>query len=103
MYNASPVGSISGSLAKGVSRFSRLLPAHVNADPELLTMVPKPGLASTFDHGNGVSRSPSSATTYSRPSFVNPPTPFSMSSGGTGTGDDAGPGQAGSMDAGTSC
>src|SRR5215204_359255 len=53
---ASPVGSV----AKGVRRFSRLLPSQVNADPTLLTIVPKPGFASTFDHGSGVSRSPSS-------------------------------------------
>ena len=36
---ASPVGSVKGSLANGVSLFSRLLPAHVKADPELLRIV----------------------------------------------------------------
>ena len=79
------MGSVSGSLANGVSRFSRLLPAQVNCDPELLTMVPRVGLASTFDHGSGVSRSPSRTTTYSRPSGVNPPSPFFMTSAGSDT------------------
>ena len=50
------------------------------ADPEVLTIVPKTGFAKTFDHGSGVSRSPSSTTTYSRPSGVNPPKPFSITS-----------------------
>ena len=65
-------------MANGVSRFSRLLPDHVNAEPDALTIVPNSGLASTFDQGSGVSRSPSSTMTYSRPSGVKPPMPFSM-------------------------
>jgi hypothetical protein len=52
-----------GSFANGVNLFSRLLPAQVNAAPELVTMVPNSGFAMTFDQGNGVSRSPSSTTT----------------------------------------
>src|SRR5690242_3406324 len=91
-YNASPVGSINGSSANGVSLFSRLFPDQVKADPELLTIVPNVGFARTLDHGSGVSRSASSTTTYSRPSRVKPPSPFSMTSGGTVTGADAGSG-----------
>ena len=103
MKIASPVGSISGSLANGVRRFSRLFPAQVNADPALLTIVPKLSLASTFDHGSGVSRSPSSTITYSRPSGVNPPSPFSIASFGTGTGSAAGAGTRSSAERGTLC
>ncbi len=44
-----------GSLANDVSRFSRLFSAHVCADPDAVTMVPKRSLAMTFAHGNGVS------------------------------------------------
>ena len=83
---------MTGSLAKGVNRFSRLFSAHVKAEPELLTIVPNTGFASTFDHGSGVSRSSSSTTTYSRPFRVKPPSPFSITSGGTVTGVDAGSG-----------
>ncbi len=39
-------------------------------------MLPKRGLASTLIQGSGVSRSPSSTTTYSRPSRVKPPRPL---------------------------
>ncbi len=57
--SASPVGSLIGSLANGVSRFSRLLPDQVCAAPDAVTMVPKCGLAITFTHGIGVSSVPS--------------------------------------------
>src|SRR5262245_7172299 len=83
---ASPVGSLTGSFANGVSLFSRLFRLQLNADPDALTNVPNSGLAITFDQGSGVSRSPSSMTTYSRPSGVKPPTPLSRTSGGTGRG-----------------
>src|SRR5215212_6378403 len=46
---ASPVGSLIGSLANGVSRFSRLLPDHVYAAPDSLTTVPNSALARTSD------------------------------------------------------
>ena len=49
MKSASAVGSLIGSLANGVSRFSRLLPDQVCAEPDAVTMVPKRGLAMTFD------------------------------------------------------
>src|SRR3954451_24757573 len=57
-YSASEVGSATGSFANGVSRFSRLLPDHVCADPEAVTIVPNPGLAMTLDQGSGVSPEP---------------------------------------------
>src|SRR5258708_1680636 len=102
MKTASPVGSEIGSLANGVTRFSRLLTAQGNADPDALTIVPNSGLASTFDHGSGVSRSPSSVRMYSRPSGVNPPRPLSMTRGGIGTTADAGVGAGGAAVGGTS-
>src|SRR6516164_7365169 len=90
---ASPVGSPIGSFANGVRRFSRLFTDHVNAEPDALTIVPNSGFARMFDHGNGVSRSPSRTTTYSLPpSPVNPPNPFSMTSAGCAMGTDAGSG-----------
>src|ERR687888_318289 len=88
----SPVGSVTGSLANGVNLFSRLFSLHVNAAPDAVTIVPNSALAITFDQGNGVSRSPSSTITYSRPSGVKPPTPLAMTSGGTETGTAAGSG-----------
>src|SRR4030095_5978529 len=97
----SAVGSLKGSLANGVRRFSRLLTAQVKAAPELLTIVPNAGFARTFDHGDGVSRSPSSTTTYSRPSRVKPPKPFSMTSGGTVRAVEAGRGAQGFSDPGS--
>ena len=63
MNSASAVGSLTGSLANGVRRFSRLLPAQVEAEPPAVTTVPNPGLAITFAHGSGVCVSPSSSTT----------------------------------------
>src|SRR6185503_11303050 len=92
MKMTSPVGSVIGSLANGVSLFSRLFSFHVNAPPDEVTIVPNCSLASTLDQGNGVSRSPSSTITYSRPSGVKPPTPFAMTSGGTAAGTAAGSG-----------
>jgi len=59
MNNASAVGSTIGSLANEVSRFSRLFSDQVVAEPDAVTMVPKPGLAMTLAHGRGVSWSPS--------------------------------------------
>src|SRR2546426_2426943 len=73
---ASAVGSVTGSLAKGVRRFSRLFSAHVYAEPDAETTVPKPGLAMTFTQGSGVSRSPSRTTAYSRPPSAKPPVPL---------------------------
>ena len=73
---ASPVGSAIGSFANGVSRFSRLLPAHVCAAPEAVTIVPKCGFAMMLTHGIGVSSAPSSAIAYVRPSSVKPPRPL---------------------------
>src|SRR4030095_9449602 len=96
-------GSLKGSLANGVNRFSRLFPAQVKAEPELLTIVPNEGFARTFDHGSGVSRSPSSTTTYSRPSRVKPPNPFSMMVGGAVMGVAAGRGGARIADRGSTC
>ena len=98
---ASPVGSLIGSLANGVRRFSRLLPAQEKAAPDAFSIVPNSGFASTFDHGNGVSWSPSRTTTYWRPSRVNPPMPFSIVRGGTGTGVDAFFGDLSVLDPGT--
>ena len=57
--SASPVGSVTGSFQNGVRRFSRLLSAHVNAEPDADTIVPNAGFAMTLTHGSGVSRSPS--------------------------------------------
>src|SRR5262249_59331869 len=94
MKIASPVGSDSGSLANGVSRFSRLFSCQVKALPDAVTIVPNVSLAITFDHGSGVSRSPSRDTKYSRPSVVNPPYPFGIIMGGSGTGSAAGSGDA---------
>src|SRR6476659_5938557 len=71
--SASPLGSVTGSFQNGVSRFSRLFSAQVNAEPEAETIVPNPGFAITFTHGSGVSRLPSRTTTYSFPSGVKPP------------------------------
>ena len=71
------VGSLTGSPACGVSRFSRLLPDQVKAAPPAVTMVPNSGLAITLAHGNGVSWSPSRWMTYSRPSVVKPPSRLS--------------------------
>ena len=48
-------GSLTGSLANGVRRFSRLFSAQVKAEPEAVTTVPKPGLAMTLTQGSGVS------------------------------------------------
>src|SRR5436190_8623886 len=98
---ASPVESHTGSFANGVRRFSRLLPAHVKADPDVLTMVPNSGLARTFDHGRGVSRSESSTTTYSRPSSEKPPSPFSIRSLGAVSGEADGAGRRISASTGT--
>jgi hypothetical protein len=55
MKMASAVGSTTGSLAKEVSRFSRLFSDQVVADPDAVTMVPKLAFAMTFAHGSGVS------------------------------------------------
>ena len=79
---ASAVGSVTGSFANGVRRFWPLFSHQVWAAPELVTMLPKPGFARTLTQGSGVSRSPSRTTTYSRPSRVKPPSPFSMTSVG---------------------
>ncbi len=84
--SASAVGSITGSLANGVSRCSRLLAAHVWAAPPLVTMVPKRSLAITLTHGSGVSSSPCRVTTYSRPPWAKPPIPVGRSSVGGGSG-----------------
>jgi hypothetical protein len=59
MNKASAVGSTIGSLANDVNRFSRLFSDQVVAEPDAVTMVPNVGLAMTFDHGSGVSWSPS--------------------------------------------
>src|SRR5437867_6065285 len=59
--SASPLGSLIGSFANGVSRFSRLLPDQVYAEPDALTMVPNCALAMMFAQGIGVSAAPSSA------------------------------------------
>ena len=58
MKIASAVGSVTGSLANGVRRFSRLFSDQVWAAPEVVTMLPKRGLARTLIQGSGVSRSP---------------------------------------------
>src|SRR5207245_7779905 len=57
-------------------RFSRLFSAHVYAEPDAETTVPKPGLAMTLTQGSGVSRSPSRTTGYSRPPSAKPPVPL---------------------------
>src|SRR5262245_27743628 len=98
---ASPVGSVIGSFANGVSRFSRLLAAHVKAAPDALSTVPKSGFAMTLDQGSGVSRSPSRTITYPRPSRVNPPIPFSITRGPTGNRVEAGLGDCSVLEAGT--
>ena len=72
-----PVGSPTGSLANGVSRFSRLFSAQVYAAPDAVTIVPKPGLAITFTHGIGVSSSPSRTIDVARGRRrVKPPRPL---------------------------
>jgi hypothetical protein len=76
------VGSVTGSFANGVSRFSRLFSDQVVAAPEAVTIVPKRGFATTFAQGSGVSASPCRTTTYSRPSAEKPPRPFDIVSGG---------------------
>jgi hypothetical protein len=62
MNRASPVGSATGSFAKAVKRFSRLLPDQVKADPDAVTIVPKCRFAITFAQGSGVSSPAPSAT-----------------------------------------
>ncbi len=52
------MGSVTGSLANGVRRFSRLFSDHVVAVPDAVTTVPKRGFAMTFDQGSGVSALP---------------------------------------------
>src|SRR6266851_3652851 len=59
MYSASALGSVTGSFQNGVSRFSRLLSAQVNEEPDEETMVPNEGFAMTLTQGIGVSWSPS--------------------------------------------
>src|SRR5437867_7986642 len=81
----SALGSVTGSFENGVSRFSRLFSAHVNADPDAVTMVPNVGLAMTLAHGKGVSPAPSRTTTYSRPSTEKPPRPLPRICGGIST------------------
>jgi hypothetical protein len=66
-------GSVTESLAKGVSRFSRLFSAQVKDAPDAVTTVPSEGLASTLTQGRGVCASPSRTITYSRPPSVKPP------------------------------
>ena len=73
MKIVSPVGSVTGSLAKGVRRFWRLFSAQVQAAPLAVITEPKSGLASTLAQGSGVSCPPSSTITYSRPSRAKPP------------------------------
>ena len=80
---ASEVGSVTGSFANGVRRFSRLFSDQVKAEPDAVTTVPKAGLAMTFAQGSGVSWSPSRTMTYSRPPSAKPPIPFASASGGT--------------------
>ena len=46
---------VTGSLANGVRRFSRLFSAHVCAEPDAETTVPNAGLAMTLTQGSGVS------------------------------------------------
>ncbi len=92
---ASAVGSVTGSFANGVSRFSRLFSDQVNDEPEAVTIVPKLGLAMTLTQGCGVSWSPSRTMTYSRPPSAKPPSPLASASGGTfggSTGAGVGPG-----------
>ena len=60
---ASAVGSVTGSFANGVRRFSRLFSDQVKAEPEAVTTVPKPGFAMTLTQGSGVSWSPSRTIT----------------------------------------
>ena len=79
---ASPVGSLTGSFANGVSRFSRLFSDQVNADPEAVTIVPNRGFAMTLAQGSGVSWSPSRTIAYSRPPSAKPPVPLAKDSGG---------------------
>src|SRR5262249_20229531 len=83
MKITSDVGSLTGSFANGVKRFSRLLPAQEYALPPAVMSVPNPGLAGMLDQGSGVGASPDVTTTYSRPSCENPPAPFGNVSGGT--------------------
>ena len=56
------------------------------AEPEADTTVPKAGLAITFTHGSGVSSTPSSTMTYSRPPSAKPPMPLASVRDGTSTG-----------------
>ena len=83
---ASEVGSATGSLANGVSRFSRLFPDQVKDAPEAVTTVPKAALAMTLAQGRGVSWSPSRTMTYSRPPSAKPPNPLASTSAGTSGG-----------------
>jgi hypothetical protein len=83
--SASAVGSVTGSLANGVSRFSRLFPDHVWAEPDVVISVPNRGLAMIFVQGIGVSSSPSRTIAYDRPPSVKPPNPFAKVIGGTST------------------
>src|SRR6185369_4483838 len=70
----------------GVSWFSRLLPAQVNPEPDSVTRNPKPGFATTLDHGAGVVSSRLRTVTYSDAPASNPPTPFQKSRLGRGGG-----------------
>jgi hypothetical protein len=64
------------SFDHGVSWFSRLLPAHVNPEPDSETWNPKPRFATTLIHGAGVHCPAPRIVTYSRPSSAKPPSPF---------------------------
>ncbi len=82
IQSASPCGSAIGSFDQGVMRCSRELRLHVCAAPRSLTSVPKAGFAITSVQGIGGSIPAAAGTsiTYSRPSSLKPPKPFSKRS-----------------------
>src|SRR3954470_20314726 len=89
---ASPGGSHTGSFDQGVSWFSRLLPAHVNPDPDSVTRNPNRGFATTFDQGAGVFSPRPRTVTYSDAFSSNPPSPFQKLVSGRGVGTSRGGG-----------
>src|SRR5258705_12933214 len=88
----SPGGSLTGSFDHAVSWFSRLLTDHVYPEPDSETWNPKPGLAITLIHGDGVHPPSPRTVTYSLASSAKPPSPLENSRSGRPGARASGPG-----------
>src|SRR6266849_5759531 len=82
--NVSPGVSLTQSFDQGVSLFSRLFTDQVYPEPDSETWNPNAGFATTLIQGAGVAFPFSRIVTYSRPSGVNPPSPFQNSRSSAG-------------------